>query len=142
VGESDDFALLRAFGQTGAGLFPLTMVLGKTFHTLYGFNRIGEAAGVTGQFYAVSVERKLKNAAVIAIGETARERMVGSTKRSLALIRDTLSDMLASSGGGFSKRSRGLYDKRGTRDLPHNFFRSVSNEPAADASSSSRADNQ
>ena len=74
VGEFDDFALLRAFGQTGAGVFPIPQVLAKKFQTLYGFHRIGEAAGVTGQFYAVSVERKLKNAAVIAICERARQQ--------------------------------------------------------------------
>jgi len=78
VGEFDDFALLRAFGQTGAGLFPIPRVLAKKFHTMYGFERIGEAVGVTGQFYAVSVERKLKNAAVIAICDSAREHLFGS----------------------------------------------------------------
>jgi LysR family transcriptional activator of nhaA len=78
VGEFDDFALLRAFGQTGAGVFPIPLVLVKNFQTTYGFERIGEAVGVTGQFYAVSVERKLKNAAVIAICESARQHIFGS----------------------------------------------------------------
>jgi LysR family transcriptional regulator, transcriptional activator of nhaA len=78
VGEFDDFALLRAFGQTGAGLFPIPSVLAKQFQTMYGFELIGEAVGVTGQFYAVSVERKLKNAAVIAICDSARKHLFGS----------------------------------------------------------------
>jgi LysR family transcriptional activator of nhaA len=78
VGEFDDFALLRAFGRTGLGVFPIPIVLAKKFQTLYGFHRIGDASGVTGQFYAVSVERKLKNAAVIAICETARQHTFGT----------------------------------------------------------------
>jgi LysR family transcriptional activator of nhaA len=78
VGEFDDFALLRAFGQSGTGLFPIPLVLAKQFHNMYGFGRVGKAVGVMGQFYAVSVERKLKNAAVIAICESAREHLFGS----------------------------------------------------------------
>jgi LysR family transcriptional activator of nhaA len=56
----------------------MPLVLAKKFHDLYGFERIGEAVGVTGQFYAVSIERKLKNPAVIAICESARQRLFGS----------------------------------------------------------------
>jgi LysR family transcriptional activator of nhaA len=81
VGEFDDFALLRAFAQTGAGMFPIPSVLERKFHKQYGFDRVGRADGVTGQFYAVSIERKLKNPAVIAICETARERLFAKTRR-------------------------------------------------------------
>jgi LysR family transcriptional activator of nhaA len=77
AGEFDDFALLRAFGQAGTGIFPIPSVLEKKFRKTYGFEHIGSAKGVTGQFYAVSVERKLKNPAVIAICETAREKIFG-----------------------------------------------------------------
>ena len=77
AGEFDDFALLRAFGQAGTGIFPIPSVLERKFRKMYGFEHIGSAKGVTGQFYAVSVERKLKNPAVIAICETAREKIFG-----------------------------------------------------------------
>jgi LysR family transcriptional activator of nhaA len=77
MGEFDDFALLRAFGQVGTGIFPIPSVLERKFRKMYGFEHIGSAEGVTGQFYAVSVERKLKNPAVIAICETAREKLFG-----------------------------------------------------------------
>jgi LysR family transcriptional activator of nhaA len=80
LGEFDDFALLRAFGQKGAGFFPIPSVLTKSFQSLYGFRRLGEAEGVTGQFYAVSVERKLKNSAVIAICESARRNIFKAAK--------------------------------------------------------------
>jgi hypothetical protein len=36
--------------------------------------RFGAAEGVTAHFYAISVERKLKNPAVVAICETARTK--------------------------------------------------------------------
>jgi LysR family transcriptional regulator, transcriptional activator of nhaA len=78
VGEFDDFALLRAFAETGVGLFPVPMVLERKFRSKYRFMRIGEADGVTAQFYAVSIERKLKNTAVIAICESARQQMFGT----------------------------------------------------------------
>jgi len=78
VGEFDDFALLRAFAETGAGLFPIPVVLERKFRAKYGFDRIGEAEGVIAQFYAVSVERKLKNTAVIAICESARQQIFGA----------------------------------------------------------------
>jgi len=81
VGEFEDFALLRAFAETGAGLFPIPVVLERKFRTKYGFDRIGEAESVTAQFYAVSVERKLKNTAVIAICESARQQMFGEKSR-------------------------------------------------------------
>jgi len=77
VGEFDDFALLRAFAETGTGLFPIPAVLERKFRTKYGLDRVGEAEGVTAQFYAISVERKLKNAAVIAICESARREIFG-----------------------------------------------------------------
>jgi LysR family transcriptional activator of nhaA len=83
VGEFDDFALLRAFAQKGTGLFPIPVVLRKTFQTVYGFQHVGDARGVAGQFYAVSVERKLKNPAVIAICESARQRMFGRKPHAL-----------------------------------------------------------
>ena len=72
VAEFEDFALLRAFGQRGTGIFPIPSVLEKQFHKMYGVRRIGTATGVVGRFYAVSVERKLKHPAVIAICEAAR----------------------------------------------------------------------
>jgi LysR family transcriptional regulator, transcriptional activator of nhaA len=72
VGEFEDFALLRAFGQQGAGIFPVPSILEKRFRKLYDVLRLGVAEGVTANFYAVSIERKLKHPAVIAICDTAK----------------------------------------------------------------------
>ena len=73
-GEFEDFALLRAFGQRGAGIFPVPSILEKQFRKLYAVQRIGVAESVTAHFYAVSVERKLRHPAVVAICETARSK--------------------------------------------------------------------
>lgn len=75
VGEFEDFALLRAFGQQGAGIFPVPSILEKRFRKLYDVLRVGVAEGVTANFYAVSIERKLRHPAVIAICDTAKRKI-------------------------------------------------------------------
>jgi LysR family transcriptional activator of nhaA len=73
VGEFEDYALMRAFGCEGAGLFPVPMVLESQFRRQYRLVRLGQAAKVSSRFYAISVERRIKNPAVIAICDAARE---------------------------------------------------------------------
>ncbi len=75
VGEFEDYALLRAFGEAGAGIFPEPWVLEKQLQQQYGLKRIGRTDAVRGHFYAISVERKLKHPAVVAICETARQKL-------------------------------------------------------------------
>jgi LysR family transcriptional activator of nhaA len=75
IGEFEDFALLRAFGQRAKGIFPIPSVLEKHFKKLYGFDAIGTANHLTAKFFAVSTERRLKHPAVLAICETARQKL-------------------------------------------------------------------
>ncbi len=75
TGEFDDFSLLRVFGETGLGVFAAPSVLDTEMHKRYGFSRIGRTDAVRARFYAISVERKIKNQAVIAICEVAREKI-------------------------------------------------------------------
>jgi LysR family transcriptional activator of nhaA len=79
VAEFEDYALLRAFGQRGTGVLPVPTVLARDFHRLYGLERIGPVDGVLGRFYAVSIERKIRNPAVAAICETARRRLFAAS---------------------------------------------------------------
>jgi LysR family transcriptional activator of nhaA len=79
VAEFEDYALLRAFGQRGTGVLPVPTVLAKDFRRQYGLERIGPADGVRGRFYAVSVERKIRNPAVAAICETARRTLFAAS---------------------------------------------------------------
>ena len=73
VGEFEDYALLRVFGNAGTGVFPVPSILERQFRDEYGVCRIGSVKGVKGRFYAVTVERKIQHPAVVAICESARK---------------------------------------------------------------------
>src|SRR5256884_2830759 len=61
IGEFEDFALLRVFGQAGAGIVPVPTTLEKQFHNQDKVIRLGIARNVFGRFYAISAERKLRH---------------------------------------------------------------------------------
>jgi LysR family transcriptional activator of nhaA len=73
TGEFQDYALLRAFGQAGRGVFPLPSVFEKQLRQ-ESLHRIGRTSDLRNRFYAISGERKLKHPAVIAICDTARQQ--------------------------------------------------------------------
>lgn len=77
IGEFEDYALLREFAREGHGFAPVPSILEEQFRQQYGFHRIGIASGVKAEFYAISVERKIKNPAVVAMTENARESLFG-----------------------------------------------------------------
>jgi LysR family transcriptional activator of nhaA len=72
VGEFDDSALLGAFGRTGLGFFPVPSVVEAEVCEQLGVQVLGRAEDVRAAFYAISVERKLRHPAVVAIAEAAR----------------------------------------------------------------------
>jgi LysR family transcriptional activator of nhaA len=72
VGQFEDFALLRRFGEAGAGVFAAPSVLEKQFRQERKLRVVGRVVTVRNRFFAISVERKLKHPAVVAICETAR----------------------------------------------------------------------
>ena len=78
VGEFSDSALLKAFGEAGAGVFASPTVIEKEICRMYRSRVIGRTDEVTEQFYAISPERRLKHEAVIAITNIARESLFGS----------------------------------------------------------------
>ena len=73
VGEFDDSALMKAFGQAGTGVFIAPTPIATEVEKQYGVVVIGQTDEVREQFYAISVERKISHPAVAAITETARE---------------------------------------------------------------------
>jgi len=75
VGQFEDFALLRRFGETGAGVFAAPSVLEKQFRLERRLRVLGRANDVRNRFFAISVERKLKHPAVVAICESARHEL-------------------------------------------------------------------
>ena len=72
VAEFEDGALLKVFGQSGLGLFPGPTVLEREIRRQYGVVAAGRLPDVRERFYAISVERRLKHPAVVAISEAAR----------------------------------------------------------------------
>jgi LysR family transcriptional activator of nhaA len=75
VGEFEDNALLKVFGQAGMGLFPASSVIAQEVQRQYGVQPIGKLSGLRERFYAISVDRKLKHPAVIAISQEARQKL-------------------------------------------------------------------
>jgi LysR family transcriptional activator of nhaA len=72
VGEFDDSALMKVFGQAGSGIFVAPTAIAQEVTKQYGVQIIGSTNEVREQFYAISVERKISHPAVVAITETAR----------------------------------------------------------------------
>jgi len=77
VGEFEDSALVEVFGRTGAGIFVAPSAIEKEVQRQYGVERIGRVDSVRERFYAISVERRLKHPAVVAVAEAAREKVFG-----------------------------------------------------------------
>jgi LysR family transcriptional activator of nhaA len=62
-----------AFGEAGAGLFPVASPTVAAVRRKYGVREVGRAESVRQRFYAITTERKLKHPAVVAaVGEAAR----------------------------------------------------------------------
>jgi LysR family transcriptional activator of nhaA len=78
-GEFEDSALLKTFGRAGEGLFAVPDAAERDVRRNYGVRRVGRAAGLRERFYAVSVERRLKHPAVVAISNQARQRLTGAS---------------------------------------------------------------
>ncbi len=77
VGEFDDSALMKAFGQAGMGIFPAPKVIAEQVMRQHNVVSIGSTEEVIEQFYAISVERKLSHPAVVAISHAARHELFG-----------------------------------------------------------------
>ena len=81
VAELDDSALLTTFGQAGAGLFVAPTVLEKEVMRQHGVAIVGRLDAVRERFFAISVERRLKHPAVVAISEAAHEMLAVGRKK-------------------------------------------------------------
>lgn len=77
VGEMEDSALIKAFGQAGVGIFAAPSAIEHEVQRQCGVRIVGRAESVRERYYAISVERRLKNPAVVAISETARASLFG-----------------------------------------------------------------
>ena len=75
VGEFEDTALLKVFGQAGAGLFAAPAAIEQEVRKQYGAVVVGRVEQIRERYYAISAERRLKHPAVVAISEAAHHRI-------------------------------------------------------------------
>jgi LysR family transcriptional activator of nhaA len=75
VAEFDDSALLKAFGEAGAGVFAGPTAIEEEICRMYRMSVIGRVDDIRERFYAISSERRLKHQSVVLITETARTQL-------------------------------------------------------------------
>ena len=76
VAEFDDSALMKAFGQKGAGIFIAPAVIAAEVERQYGVISIGEVDEVKEQFYVISIERRVLHPVVSEVVGKARELLL------------------------------------------------------------------
>lgn len=81
VGEFDDSALLKSFGQAGAGLFVAPTAIAAYVSTQYGAQPLGRIESVIEQFYAITTERRLKHPATVAISQAAQQDLFAVARK-------------------------------------------------------------
>lgn len=81
VGEFDDSALMKAFGQAGAGVFLAPSVIEREVMRQYDVQPVGRTDEVRERFYAISAERKLRHPAVVAVNDAARLELFSTRRR-------------------------------------------------------------
>lgn len=73
--EFEDSAVLKVFGQAGEGMIVTPNATEKDVARQYGLKLVGRLPNITERFYAISVERRLKHPAVVAICNAARTEL-------------------------------------------------------------------
>lgn len=80
VGEFDDGALLKAFGQGGAGLFVAPSALSDYLCRQYSVRAIGRIESIKEQLYAITTERRMHHPAAVMVHEAATRDVFGRVK--------------------------------------------------------------
>ncbi len=75
VGEIEDSGLLKAFGRSALGVFCAPSLVAQEISQMYRVRELGSTDEVVERFYAISVERRVKHAAVNAMLEMSRAQI-------------------------------------------------------------------
>ena len=78
VGEFDDSALMKEFGQAGAGVFTAPTAMAKRVCQRYQVLELGRATTIISQIFAITTERRVKHPALLAIEKAAKSTMFAS----------------------------------------------------------------
>ncbi|MEN8801993.1 MAG: transcriptional activator NhaR [Thiogranum sp.] len=79
VAEFDDRALMKAFGEAGAGIFTSPTAVEDDVVDKYGVRVIGRTSDISESYYAISAERRIKHPAVSVITDAARSELFTNT---------------------------------------------------------------
>ncbi|MBT3065540.1 transcriptional activator NhaR [Rhodoferax sp. U11-2br] len=82
VGEFDDSALLKAFGQAGVGFFVGPSAIADYISGQFSVDALGVIDAISEQVFAITTERKLTHPAVVAIRDAARNDVFGVVPQS------------------------------------------------------------
>ncbi|MDP2004584.1 MAG: transcriptional activator NhaR [Rubrivivax sp.] len=75
VAEFNDSALMQAFGREGRGVFIAPMVVEAEICVQFGVEVLGRSSELVEDFYAISVERRIRHPCVAAITSAARGQL-------------------------------------------------------------------
>jgi LysR family transcriptional regulator, transcriptional activator of nhaA len=75
VGEFDDTALLKVFAEAGIGFVPGPLAIRAEIERQFGLSYLLEIPNAIERFYAITVERRIRHPAVMAISEAAKESL-------------------------------------------------------------------
>ena len=90
VGEFDDSALLKSFGQGGAGLFPAPTATSAYVCEQYGVRAIGRIDSITEHLYAITTERRMRHPATLAVSRAAASDVFGGQRPDGSATRDAV----------------------------------------------------
>lgn len=79
--ESDDAELLRAFGASGQGIFPIRSALRYEVEKIYDVREIGAMRGLEERYYAITIERKITNPLLACLITEGRTRLTGKSDK-------------------------------------------------------------
>jgi LysR family transcriptional activator of nhaA len=74
-GEFADSGLLKAFGGFGDGIFAAPTAVEADVKRMYGVRVVGREESIRERFFAISVEKRIKHPAVVAITQAARKKL-------------------------------------------------------------------
>lgn len=74
-GEFGDWDMFEIFGQAGVGIFAVPRVVEEEVKRQYRVRLVGRIESLHERYFAISVERRLKHPAVVAITDAARREL-------------------------------------------------------------------
>lgn len=72
IGEFDDSALMKTFGQAAVGIFVIPTAIADEVAAQFDVREIGRTDEVKEQFFAISLERRITHPVIVSITEQAR----------------------------------------------------------------------